>query len=320
MRKFNRKILITGGAGYIGQNLISFFLKDRYNIYVIDNLSTSRPINHNIKKYINFYKVDLTKEESVKNFFKRKKFDLIIHLAAISGVKEFNKNILKNFNNNILAIKNLIRYGFENNNTKFIFASSAAVYGRAKSNKVSENAECDPINFYGLSKQVCEKIIENYLDKRKIHYAILRYFNVAGSITKFKAEKKIQSLLDIICKNIKKKIYKININGKKLSTKDGTPERDFIHVLDLCRIHEKTYLYLIKNKKVIMNCGSGKSYSVLQIVREFEKSTNQKFKISYKKIHLNEIQTICSNINLLKKLLKINIEKNTINNLINDYL
>ena len=70
MRKFNRKILITGGAGYIGQNLISFFLKDRYNIYVIDNLSTSQTINHNIKKYINFYKIDLTKEEKVKVFLK----------------------------------------------------------------------------------------------------------------------------------------------------------------------------------------------------------------------------------------------------------
>ena len=314
------KILITGGAGYIGQNFISFFHNRKNKIYVIDNFSTSKNINKNLKKLINFYKVDLTKEELVKTFFKRKKFDLIIHLAAISGVQEFNKNILKNFNNNILTTKNLMRYGFKNNNTQFIFASSAAVYGKATSNRVSEKAKCDPINFYGLSKQVCEKIIENYLDKRKIHYAILRYFNVVGSITKSKVEKKIYSLLDIICKNIKKKKYKVNINGKKLSTKDGTPERDFIHILDLCRIHEKTYLYLIKNKKVIMNCGSGKSYSVLQIVREFEKSTNQKFKIYYKKIHPNEIQTICSNINLLKKLLKINIENNTISNLINDYL
>ena len=105
MRKFNRKILITGGAGYIGQNLISFFLKDRYNIYVIDNLSTSQTINHNIKKYINFYKIDLTKEEKVKVFFKKRNFDLIIHLAALSGVREFNKNILKNF---IILERNLI--------------------------------------------------------------------------------------------------------------------------------------------------------------------------------------------------------------------
>ena len=114
--------------------------------------------------------------------------------------------------------------------------------------------------------------------------------------------------------------YKINIHGNKLNTKDGTPERDFIHIHDLCRIHKKIYHYLNKNKKVIFNCGLGTRYSVLQIIREFEKSINQKFKISYKKNNFNETQTICSNINLLKKLLKINIKKNRIKDLISDYL
>jgi len=320
MRKFNRKILITGGAGYIGQNLISFFLKDRYNIYVIDNLSTSQPINRNIKKYINFYKIDLTKEEKVKVFFKKRNFDLIIHLAALSGVQEFNKNVLKNFNNNVLATKNLIRFGFEKKYTKLIFASSAAVYGNVSRNKIDENTQCNPVNYYGLSKYACENIIQNQLDNRKIHYAILRYFNVVGSIAEFKIEKKINSLLDIISNNIKKNKYIININGNKLNTKDGTPERDFVHIHDLCRIHKKIYFYLNKNKKIIFNCGSGVRYSVLQIVRKFEKSINQKFKISYKNNNLNETQTICSDINLLKKLLKIDIKKNKINDFVKDYL
>ena len=320
MKKFNRKILITGGAGYIGQNLISFFLKDRYNIYVIDNLSTSQPINHNIKKYINFYKIDLTKEEKVKVFFKKRNFDLIIHLAALSGVQEFNRNVLKNFNNNVLATKNLIRFGFEKKYTKLIFASSAAIYGKTSRSEIDENTQCNPVNYYGLSKYVCENIIQKQLDNKKIHYAILRYFNVVGTIVGFKIEKKIHSLLDIIGNNLKKNKYKVNINGNKLNTKDGTPERDFIHIYDLCRIHRKINFYLNRNRKIIVNCGTGIRYSVLEIIREFEKSTNRKFKIYYKKKQPNEIQTICSNINLLKKLLKINIEKNTINDLVNDYL
>ena len=320
MRKFNRKILITGGAGYVGQNLISFFLKDKCNIYVIDNLSTSRPLNTNIKKHINFYKIDLTKEEKVKVFFKKRNFDLIIHLAAFSGVQEFNKNVLKNFNNNVLAIKNLISFGFEKKYTKLIFASSAATYGNVSRDKVDENTRCNPVNYYGLSKYVCENIIQNQLDNKKIHYAILRYFNVVGTIVEFKVEKKIHSLLDIISNSIKKNKYEVNINGNKLNTKDGTPERDFIHIHDLCRIHKKIYFYLNKNKKATFNCGSGVKYSVLQIVRKFEKSINQKFRISYKNNNLNETQTICSNINLLKKLLKIDIKKNRINDIIKDYL
>ena len=320
MRKFNRKILITGGAGYVGQNLISFFLKDKWNIYVIDNLSTSRPLNANIKKHINFYKIDLTKEEKVKAFFRKRNFDLIIHLAALSGVQQFNKNVLKNFNNNVLAIKNLISFGFEKKYTKLIFASSAAIYGNVSRDKIDENTQCKPANYYGRSKYACENIIQNQLGNKKIHYAILRYFNVVGTILEFKVEKKIHSLLDIIGNSIKRNKYEVNINGNKLNTKDGTPERDFVHIYDLCRIHKKINVYLNRNKKIIINCGTGIKYSVLEIIREFEKSTNRKFKIVYKKNIPYETQTICSNINLLKKILKIDLKKKRIKDLVKDYL
>ena len=320
MKKLNRKILITGGAGYIGQNLISFFLKKKYKIYVIDNLSMSLSFNNDIKKKINFYKIDLTIESKVKSFFKNKNFDLIIHLAAFSGIREFNKNVLKSFNNNVLATKNLVRFAFHKNKTKLIFSSSAAVYGGASKEKISETSICRPINYYGLSKLACENIINNELKSKKNNYAILRYFNVVGSIIDIKIKKKIYSLYDIISKSINKKKYKININGRNLDTKDGTPERDFIHISDLCKIHEKTYKYLKKNKKVVINCGSGKRYSVLKIVRAFEKKIRKKFRISYKLMNPNETQTICANIGLLKSLFKINLEKKGINSLIKDYL
>lgn len=320
MRKQNKKILITGGAGYIGQNLISFFLREKYKIDVIDNLSTSFPINNNIKRYISFSKIDLARENKAKVFFKNRNFDLIIHLAAFSSVQEFNKNILKSFNNNILATRNLIRFGFNKKKTKLIFSSSAAIYGKVSRGKVSESKVSEPVNYYGLSKLACENIINNGLRNKKNSYAILRYFNVVGSIVDFKIKKKINSLFDVISNSIKKKKYKININGKNLNTKDGTPERDFIHISDLCRVHKKIYEHLRKNKKIVLNCGSEKRYSVLNVIRAFEKKIKHKFRISYKIKNQDETQTICANINLLKSALGINIKKTKINDLIKDYI
>ena len=136
----------------------------------------------------------------------------------------------------------------------------------------------------------------------------------------YKIKKKINSLLDIIGNKIKKNKYKININGKNFDTKDGSPERDFIHVDDLCKIHNETYKYLKKNKSVVLNCGSGFRHSVLEIVRAIEKKIKRKFKISYKITNLNETETICSDISSLKKLLKIDLGKKRINDLIKDYL
>ena len=320
MKKPNKKILITGGAGYIGQNLISFFLKKKYQIYVIDNLSTSSSINSNIKKNVNFYKIDLTIKNKTKSFFKNKYFDLIIHLAAFSGIQEFNKNVQKSFNNNVLATKNLVRFGFKKQNTKLIFSSSAAVYGKVSKKKISENYACKPINYYGLSKLACENIISNGLKDKKNNYAILRYFNVVGSMVDFKIKKKINSLLDIISGRIRRKKFKININGNNFDTKDGTPERDFIHISDLCKIHKKAYEYLMKNKKIVLNCGSGSRHSVFEVVKAIEKKIKKKFRISYKITNLNETETICSNTSRLRKLLKIDIEKKGINDLIKDYL
>ena len=275
-------------------------------------------ISKSIKSQFNHMRIN--DNELYPSFFKHRNFDLIIHLAAFSGVQEFNKNVLKSFNNNVLATKNLVQFAFQKPKTKLIFSSSAAIYGKVSKKKISETDLCRPANYYGLSKLACENIINNELKSKKNNYAILRYFNVVGSIVDFKIKKKIHSLYDIISKNIHKKKYKVNINGFNLDTKDGTPERDFIHISDLCKIHEKTYKYLKKNKKVVINCGSGKRYSVLSIVKAFEKKIKRKFRISYRIKNQDEIQTICANISSLKNILRVNNEKTKINDLIKDYL
>ena len=235
-------------------------------------------------------------------------------------MKEFEKNILKSFNNNVLSTKNIVRFGLQKNKTKLIFSSSAAIYGKVSRKKIKESSSKKPVNYYGLSKLVCENIIENSLKRKKNNYALLRYFNVVGSIVDFKIKKKVNSLFDTIIKNIKNKRKYININGRNLNTKDGTPERDFIHIQDLCKIHENAYKYLNKNKNIILNCGSGTRYSVHDVIKEFEKKTNKKFIISYKITNSNETNTICADINLLKNLFKMNIEKKKLSDLVEDYL
>ena len=127
-------------------------------------------------------------------------------------------------------------------------------------------------------------------------------------------------MLDIIKESIDRKKYIIKINGKNLNTRDGTPDRDFIHISDLCKIHEKVYFFLKKNKNIILNCGSGKRYSVMQIVHGFGELIGKKFKIFYNLTNIKETQTICSNINLLKKKLKVNIKKDTVFDFIIDYI
>jgi len=321
MKKTKKKILITGGAGYIGLNLIIFFLKENYKITAIDNFSTSKPIRSELKRHINFYKINLEKKKQVKNFFKKRNFDIIVHLAAYSGVQEFNNNILKSFKNNVIATKNLIDYGFAKKNTKLVFASSAAIYGKVSSKKISEKEICKPANYYGLSKYACENIIKNQLNKQKRQYAILRYFNVVGSIVPFKIFKNTRNLFDIISDNINKRKYKININGNRHDTKDGTPERDFIHINDLCEIHKKTFSYLNNTKNnITLNCGSGVRYSVLRVVKEFEKEVKRKFKLSFKVTNFDETETICSDITMQKKFLKTEIKKKKIYYWVKDYL
>ena len=148
----------------------------------------------------------------------------------------------------------------------------------------------------------------------------MRYFNVVGSILDFKIKKKVNGLFDIVINNIKKKKYKININGNNFNTKDGTPERDFIHINDLCRIHKKAYKYLSTNREIILNCGSGVRHSVLSVIKEFEKKTKKKFTISYKITNPDETKTICADTTLLKNFFKMNIEKQKLSDLVKDYL
>jgi UDP-glucose 4-epimerase len=308
MRKPKTKILITGGAGYIGSSL-SHFLKKKFRVYVIDNLSIGKKSQVRTR---NFYNISLLNKKKLDKFFKRKHFDIIIHLAAHSNLRKSEKNPKLFYKNNYEGTKNLVQLMLKHKIKKIIFSSTASVYGEPKRIPIKESSECKPISVYGKSKLLSE----NYIKKKStnnLKYIIFRYFNVAGSISASnlgETKDPPEHFIPIISKNI---IYKKNFNlYNNFKTNDGTGIRDYIHVIDICRAHYKAITFLGKkyNKSNIFNLGSKEGISSLNIIKSFEKLFKIKINFSFKKKKKGEPDKLISDTNKSKKLLKWKITKN----------
>ncbi len=242
----NTKILVTGGCGLIGSNFISKLLKYKFDIVVIDDLSTGLKKNLDIlkkrakKNKINFffYNYNLCNKKKLNYIFNNHRFDYIYHFAAYSSVKLSLENPVKVIRNNVVSTKNLIFYANKFRIKKFIFSSSASIYGNIRFNKnIKETSKLKPINAYGKSKLLCERVIKSKLNKSHSQYCILRYFNVVGRhISNLVIKKKNLNLFESIYFALKNK-KTFYINGKKLKTIDGTPVRDFISISDIVNAH-----------------------------------------------------------------------------------
>ena len=299
-----KKILITGGAGYIGRQIIDILSKQRkYKIFVIDDLSATK--KNYLNKNINFLKVNLLNKKKVNEYFSLNKFESVIHLAAKCIVSEGEKNKKYYFNNNVVGTKNLIncciKYGVQN----FIFSSSCTIFSN-NIKIVKENSRKKPISFYGKTKLMCEKIIQNKLKKTNTKFIILRYFNVVGADVK----KKIGEFntKDRLFNNFSRKVLltkNLNIYGNSYNTKDGTCIRDYIHVFDLATIHIKCLeKFKTLKKKLHLNCSYGKGYSVLEIAKKFQKLKKNKIKIIYKDKRKGDMQEISTSNKKLNKFIK----------------
>ena len=289
------KILITGGAVYIGSSLSHYLIDRNHKVTIIDNLSTGS--SHLIPKKAIFYKCDINDEFKIGKILKQN-YNLVIHLAAYIDVQESVKKPKKYIVNNYLKSKKFINLCIKNNINKFLFSSTAAVYGKKKK-IISENEKINTQNPYALSKYKVELFLKNY-SKRKIDYIILRYFNVAGTENKFRTGnlKKNPSLIRVVCLAVLKKIKKIVINGNNYNTPDGTAIRDFIHIEDLCSMHYVASKYLLNhNIKKTFNCGYGKGYSVYEIIRLTSKLFNKKINYIFGKKQKGDVAYLVSNSN-----------------------
>lgn len=290
-------ILITGGAGYIGSHVVKQLLETtNYKITIIDNLSTGSiktiktlkqiAESENKENHIDFIQSDLSNFSLIEGIIKAKRFDAVIHFAASIVVPESVKNPIKYYTNNTVNTTNLIKLCIENNVNKFIFSSTAAVYGEPEEIPVKETTPTNPINPYGMSKLMSETILKDCgLAYKDFRYIILRYFNVAGADIKIRIGQRFPNathLIKVAAETAVGKRDKIYVFGTDYPTKDGTCIRDYIHVDDLADAHIKSLEYLSDNNNSdIFNCGYGEGYSVLEVINTMKEVSGIDFKVEF---------------------------------------
>ena len=313
------KILITGGLGYIGSHLAVKLLQKKYDITIIDNLENSKiDIIKKIKKItgkgVKFYKIDLLDKKKLSSLFKTNKFDTVFHLAGLKSVKESETNPEKYLQGNITTSINLLNVMIKFNVRKIVYSSSATVYGDQKENIYHEGMKTNPTNFYGFTKKTIEDFLIELNKKKMMKYVILRYFNPAGchesGLLGDEPNGIANNLFPYILQLIKGKHKKLKIYGNKFKTKDGTGARDYIHIDDLVDAHVKSLKIIKKKKSEILNIGTGKAYTVLEIVKTFQNCLNYNIKYEYFKKRKGDLAIYFNNIKKSKKILNWVAKKN----------
>lgn len=278
-----KKILITGGAGYIGTHTAVELLDAGYDIVAVDNLSNSKETAINRVKQITgkdfpFINIDVCDKEALNKVFKQFEIDAVIHFAGLKAVGESVENPNKYYSNNLNATLNLLDVMKENKVHHLVFSSSATVYGVPDESPVKEDARTWCANPYGWTKLMSEQIIRDYANANKdAGMVILRYFNPVGAHKSgLIGEDPLgipRNLMPFITKVAMGKLEKLGVFGNDFDTKDGTGVRDYIHVLDLAKGHIAAIEYAFKNKGVeVFNLGTGRGISVLELKDAFERA------------------------------------------------
>ena len=286
------KVLVTGGLGYIGSHTCCELLDNNYEIVVVDNLSNSKidvieKIETITGKKFSFYQEDVCNEEAMDEIFAKEKPDAVIHFAAYKAVGESVKFPLMYYMNNLDSTMNLLKVMGDHNCKKFVFSSSATVYGDPEELPITEECKVGgTTNPYGDSKYMIEMMLKSlHVSDEDWSIAILRYFNPVGAhksgLIGESPNGVPNNLMPYIVRVATGKYPELSIFGNDYDTHDGTGVRDYIHVVDLAKGHIST-LNSIKDKKglKIYNLGTGTGYSVLDLVNSFEKVNG--VKVPYK--------------------------------------
>ena len=280
------KILVVGGAGYIGSHMIKRFQNTDHQIEVLDNLSTG--FKENSQNY-KFHMCDLSNKEQVHKILKENKYEMVMHFASSINVGESYDHPMKYYENNVTNTLNLLECMIDLKILNFIFSSTAAVYGEPESIPIKEEQKLSPINPYGKTKSVVESILSDYDKSYGLKYISLRYFNACGAHidgTIGERHNPETHLIPLILQTASGRRNNFKIYGDDYKTKDGTCIRDYIHVMDIAEAHFLSLEKLIQTQSSdIYNIGNKQGYSVREIIDVVEDITQTKIpcKISEKR-------------------------------------
>lgn len=284
-------VLVTGGAGYIGSHTIIELNKAGREAIIVDNLCNAKEVavkrvEKIIGKKIKFYKADVCDKEALRKIFKKNEIDSVIHFAGLKAVGESVVKPLEYYSNNLISTLTLLEVMREEGCNNLVFSSSATVYGSPKTVPIQEDFALSATNPYGMTKLMIEDILRDYAKANKdMNIALLRYFNPIGaheSGTIGEDPKGIpNNLMPYITQVAVGKLKELSVFGDDYDTIDGTGVRDYIHVCDLARGHVLAINKLETNSGIVTyNLGTGNGYSVLQMVKAFEKASGRE--IPYK--------------------------------------
>lgn len=275
-----KKILVVGGAGYIGSQVTLMLNENGYQTIVLDNLS--RGHQQAVVKG-SFIEGDISNATFLNKVFEQNQIDAVMHFAALTDVGESVRDPLQYYTHNVAFTLNLLHAMRRFSVTNFIFSSSAAVYGMPQTQLIQESHACQPINPYGMTKLTVERILNDMDQFHGIRSMSLRYFNAAGGDPRGLIKYHVRPESNLIPKllNSIDQTNQITVNGSDYPTVDGTCVRDYIHIEDLGRAHITAMEHLfVGSPSNFYNLGNGKGFSIMEVIKAVEKVTGKKIKIS----------------------------------------
>ena len=275
------KVLVTGGAGYIGSHVVRQLGQAGHDIIVFDNLSTGYrwAVTHG-----ELVVGDLADEAALEQLFSDHDFEAVLHFAANIVVPESVDNPLKYYSNNTRNTLNLLKAVERHRVPKMVFSSTAAVYGMPEQTVLTEDLPLAPINPYGASKMMSERMIMDLASASSLNYVILRYFNVAGANPDGllgQATPEATHLIKVACECVTGKRDSMSIFGTDYDTRDGTCVRDYIHVEDLAKAHVMALDYMAGGgESRVLNCGYGRGFTVREVIDMVKQQSGQDFSVT----------------------------------------